>query len=81
MDLDARFKAALAIADASKKLFYIASLSANTLIYKGMLTASQIETMFPDLTNPAMESALGEAYTEPAADVRGYIESVKHVPA
>ena len=25
----------------------------------------------------AMESALGEAYTEPAADVRGYVESVK----
>jgi glutathione S-transferase len=25
----------------------------------------------------AMESALGDAYTEPATDVRGYIESVK----
>jgi glutathione S-transferase len=25
----------------------------------------------------SMESALGEAYTEPAADVRGYVESVK----
>ncbi|HXV57797.1 MAG TPA: glutathione S-transferase family protein [Gaiellaceae bacterium] len=25
----------------------------------------------------AMEEALGEAYTEPAADVRGYVESVK----
>jgi glutathione S-transferase len=25
----------------------------------------------------AMESALGEAYSEPAADVRGYVESVK----
>ena len=24
-----------------------------------------------------MEEALGEAYTEPAADVRGYVESVK----
>jgi glutamate synthase domain-containing protein 1 len=30
----------------------------NTLIYKGMLTASQIETMFPDLARPDMESAL-----------------------
>ena len=29
----------------------------------------------------AMEETLGEAYSEPAADVRGYIESVKHVPA
>ena len=37
---------------------YICSLSARTLIYKGMLTASQIEGVFPDLTNPAFESAL-----------------------
>jgi glutathione S-transferase len=29
----------------------------------------------------AMEDALGDAYSEPAADVRGYVESVKHVPA
>ena len=29
-----------------------------TLIYKGMLTASQIEAMFPDLSDPALESAL-----------------------
>ena len=29
----------------------------------------------------AMESALGDAYTEPAADVRGYIASVKPLPA
>jgi glutathione S-transferase len=29
----------------------------------------------------AMEETLGEAYSEPAADVRGYIASVKQVPA
>src|SRR5215831_5463547 len=49
---------ALNIADEQRKFFYIVSLSCNTLIYKGMLTASQIETMFPDLRNPALESAL-----------------------
>src|SRR5262249_26307095 len=38
--------------------FYIVSLSANTLIYKGMLTADQIAPPFPDLTDPDMESAL-----------------------
>src|SRR5437764_296632 len=38
--------------------FYIVSLSANTLIYKGMLTADQIAPTFPDLTDPDMESAL-----------------------
>jgi glutamate synthase (NADPH/NADH) large chain len=41
-----------------KKYFYIPSLSANTVIYKGMLIADQIETMFPDLTDPDVESAL-----------------------
>ncbi|MGH9172810.1 MAG: glutamate synthase central domain-containing protein, partial [Vicinamibacterales bacterium] len=41
-----------------RNVFYIVSLSANTLIYKGMLTASQIEGMFPDLSDPAVESAL-----------------------
>src|SRR5687767_13275274 len=49
-------KLPLSIAD--KKYFYIPSLSANTLIYKGMLIADQIETMFPDLTDPDVESAL-----------------------
>jgi glutamate synthase (NADPH) large chain len=38
--------------------FYVVSLSANTLIYKGMLTADQIAPTFPDLTDPDMESAL-----------------------
>ncbi len=38
--------------------FYIVSLSANTVIYKGMLTADQIAPTFPDLMDPAMESAL-----------------------
>ena len=33
------------------KSFYVVSLSSTTLIYKGMLTADQIETMFPDLND------------------------------
>ena len=39
-------------------LFYVPSLSARTLIYKGMLTPTQVEPMFPDLADPAVESAL-----------------------
>ncbi|BAV32390.1 glutamate synthase [Sulfuricaulis limicola] len=39
-------------------LFYIPSLSARTLVYKGMLTPTQVEPMFPDLSDPAVESAL-----------------------
>ncbi|MGE3277849.1 MAG: glutamate synthase large subunit [Vicinamibacterales bacterium] len=41
-----------------RKLFYIVSLSSQTLIYKGMLTAAQIPGMFPDLSDPAFASAL-----------------------
>jgi len=40
------------------KDLYICSLSSRTLIYKGMLTATQIEGLFPDLSDPAVESAL-----------------------
>ena len=49
---------ALPLSDHVKKFFYVVGLSANTLIYKGMLTAGQIETMFPDLKDPDVESAL-----------------------
>ncbi len=48
----------LEIGALSRRLFYIVSLSANTLIYKGMLTARQLEPMFPDLSDPDLESAL-----------------------
>ena len=43
---------------AEKKLTYLPSLSSNTLIYKGMLSADQIAPMFPDLTDGDVESAL-----------------------
>ena len=49
---------ALPMPDPVRRFFYIVSLSCNTLIYKGMLTANQMETMFPDLTDPDMQSAL-----------------------
>jgi glutamate synthase (NADPH) large chain len=37
---------------------YFDSLSAHTLIYKGMLSAEQMEIYFPDLVDPRVESAL-----------------------
>jgi len=42
----------------NRKYFYIASLSAATLIYKGMLSADQIEQYFTDLADRRVESAL-----------------------
>jgi glutamate synthase (NADPH/NADH) large chain len=41
-----------------KRFFFVVGLSSNTLIYKGMLTADQMGPMFPDLTDPDIESAL-----------------------
>ncbi len=38
--------------------WYLASLSHRTLVYKGMLLTKQLAQYFPDLRNPAMETAL-----------------------
>jgi glutamate synthase (NADPH/NADH) large chain len=37
---------------------YFASLSARTIVYKGMLTATQLERFYPDLSDPRYASAL-----------------------
>ncbi len=39
--------------------FYICSLSARTLVYKGLLLASQVSKFYQDLESPKMESAFG----------------------
>ena len=38
--------------------WYVVSLSHKTLVYKGMLLTQQLDQYFPDLLNPAMETAL-----------------------
>jgi glutamate synthase (ferredoxin) len=50
--------AVLALDGSARKFFYLPSLSSRTLIYKGMLSADQIEAMYPDLMDPDLESAL-----------------------
>jgi glutamate synthase (ferredoxin) len=53
------FEKAMVGLDIPEKTFaYVPSLSCNTLIYKGMLSADQIDTMYPDLLDPDVESAL-----------------------
>jgi glutamate synthase (ferredoxin) len=42
----------------SRRFFFIVSLSAKTLIYKGMLRAQQLEPMFPDLSDSDLQSSL-----------------------
>jgi glutamate synthase (ferredoxin) len=46
-----------------KSMFYVPSLSCRTLIYKGMLNASQLAAFFPDLVNPAVETALAMVHS------------------
>jgi glutamate synthase (ferredoxin) len=41
-----------------QKFAYIPSLSSRTIVYKGMLSADQIEAMYPDVVDPEVESAL-----------------------
>ena len=38
--------------------FYVSSLSYKTIVYKGMLMSEQLEVYYPDLSDPAIESAL-----------------------
>src|SRR5690606_7749373 len=38
--------------------FYAASFSARTVVWKGMLIAHQLRGFYPDLSHPAMKSAL-----------------------
>ena len=43
--------------------WYVASLSYKTLVYKGMLTTTQLDQYFPDLRNPLMETALAMVHS------------------
>jgi glutamate synthase (NADPH/NADH) large chain len=42
---------------------YFASLSASTIVYKGMLTALQLEHFYPDLADPRYRSALAVVHS------------------
>ena len=42
-----------------KKFFYVPSLSTRTIVYKGLLLATQIEKFYRDLNDPDLESAIG----------------------
>ena len=43
---------------AGGEFFYISSLSCRTVVYKGMLLTEQLESYYPDLSHPVMDSAL-----------------------
>ena len=43
--------------------FYVSSLSARTLVYKGMLNADQLRDFYPDLRDEALRSALAMVHS------------------
>ncbi len=43
--------------------FYVPSLSTRTIVYKGMLNASQLVTFYPDLNDPAVDSAIAMVHS------------------
>ncbi len=43
--------------------FYIPSMSHKTIIYKGMLTARQVATFYPDLVDPLVESSIAVVHS------------------
>ena len=43
---------------AGAEYWYVVSLSSRTIVYKGMLLTGQLDQYFPDLKNPAIETAL-----------------------
>lgn len=47
----------------ARDVFYICALSANRLIYKGMLTATQLRQYYPDLRDPDVKSALAMVHS------------------
>ena len=47
----------------SRDDFYIPSMSARTIVYKGMLNASQLRHFYPDLHDPAFQSAIAMVHS------------------
>ncbi len=43
---------------ATKRSFYVVSLSTKRIIYKGMLSSEQLRHYYPDLLNPHLTSAI-----------------------
>jgi glutamate synthase (ferredoxin) len=44
-------------------MFYVPSLSCRTIVYKGMLNADQLPVYYPDLVDPAVETALAMVHS------------------
>ena len=43
--------------------WYVASMSSRTMVYKGMLMPAQLDQYYPDLQDPALETAIGVVHS------------------
>jgi glutamate synthase (NADPH) large chain len=51
------------VSAATRDTFYISTISANRIVYKGMLTSEQLRQYFPDLSDPDFESCLAVVHS------------------
>ena len=58
IDPDASADTGMGTAGTQQSGVYFGSLSSQTIVYKGMLTTTQLSQFFPDLTDPRLTSAL-----------------------
>jgi len=59
-----RVETAVKRSDISERdMFYVPSLSYKTIVYKGMLKSGQVTTFYPDIVDPAVESALAMVHS------------------
>jgi glutamate synthase (NADPH/NADH) large chain/glutamate synthase (ferredoxin) len=66
-----RVERAAAAAGVPEARFTIVSLSASRLVYKGLLTASQLAAFYPDLEHPGFESALALVHSRFSTNTLG----------
>ncbi|MGN6380262.1 MAG: glutamate synthase large subunit [Gaiellales bacterium] len=66
-----RVERAAAAAGVPEAQFTIVSLSSLRLVYKGLLTASQLAAFYPDLTDPGFESALALVHSRFSTNTLG----------
>jgi glutamate synthase (ferredoxin) len=66
-----RVERAAAAAGVPEAQFSIVSLSSQRLVYKGLLTASQLPRFYPDLADPAFETALALVHSRFSTNTMG----------
>ena len=54
-----------------KEDFYVCTLSSNKIVYKGLITSSQVEHFYPDLNNSLMTSSFAMVHSRFSTNTLG----------